>query len=360
MGVPQSRAKRDLFRRLEQVHVIRMNRRSLRLKLVAGLGVAMAMPLLSLGLHAQSVTTSTAIAAQTSQSSQQSNPAGTCSLTTVTVTVTSAQGVPAGTVTLKDTATTTPITLGSQQLSGTGQTSFSLALANGTHTLVATYAGNATYLGSTSVSTSQTISSQCGASYVVSVSSLSPSNTLIAGQQATATVTVTPSQSFVSALNGVPAFITVSCSGLPNQAACTFSPSDLEILPGQYGGVTSFMVLQTEAAGTTGHAVTPARPGASGGPAVWAVLLPGVLGLGGLAWGARRRRWLSRLVLIALVALVTTLGTVACNPQYYYYHHGPPATPATPAGTYTITVTGQSSNGVTAITQNTTFSLTVQ
>jgi hypothetical protein len=68
---------------------------------------------------------------------------------------------------------------------------------------------------------------------------------------------------------------------------------------------------------------------------------------------------LSRLVLLALVALVTMLGTTACNPRYYYFNHGPPTNLPTPAGTYTVTVTGQSSNGITAITQSTTFALTV-
>ena len=64
--------------------------------------------------------------------------------------------------------------------------------------------------------------------------------------------------------------------------------------------------------------------------------------------------------LIAIVGLVTTLGTTACNPHYYYYNHGPPNNLPTPSGTYTVTVTGQTSNGISAITQNTTFVLTVQ
>jgi hypothetical protein len=345
---------------LEQVHVRGINRRSLRLKLVAGLATALALPLFTAAASAQGVTTSTAIAVQNGQSSAQTNPAGTCSLTTVAVSVTSSQGTPAGTVTLKDTATTTPVTLGSQTINGTGQASFSLALANGTHTLVATYSGNATYQGSSSVSVSQTISSQCGASFAVTVSGMSPSNTLTAGQQGTATVTVTPLPSFLASLGSAPAFITVSCSGLPNQASCVFSPEDLEILPGQSQGVTSTMVLQTEAAGTAGKAAPGTRPGRPSAPVAWAVLLPGILGLGGLAWGARRRSWLNKLALIALVALVATLGTTGCNPHYYYYNHGPPTNPATPAGSYNVTVTGQSSNGITAITQNTSFALTVQ
>jgi len=54
------------------------------------------------------------------------------------------------------------------------------------------------------------------------------------------------------------------------------------------------------------------------------------------------------------------LGTTACNSRYDYYNHGPPANPATPAGTYTVYVTAQSSNGVTAITNSTTMALTVK
>jgi ABC-type oligopeptide transport system substrate-binding subunit len=67
-----------------------------------------------------------------------------------------------------------------------------------------------------------------------------------------------------------------------------------------------------------------------------------------------------RLSLLALVGFVAMLGTTACNARYNYFNHGPPINPATPAGTYTVTVTGQSSDGVTAITNSTTLALTVQ
>jgi hypothetical protein len=102
------------------------------------------------------------------------------------------------------------------------------------------------------------------------------------------------------------------------------------------------------------------KSGRGSSPIAWAFLAPGILGLGGLAWGARRRRWLKHVSLVALVALVTLLGTTACNPRYSYEHHGPSPNPGTPTGTYTITVTGQSSNGVTATTRNTSFVLTVK
>jgi hypothetical protein len=132
----------------------------------------------------------------------------------------------------------------------------------------------------------------------------------------------------------------------------------LEILPGQDAGVDSSMLIQTQS--PTVRAVPPASPGHKSSPVAWAILLPGMLGLGGLAFGARRRRWLARLSLVLLVGLVTTLGTAGCNPLYYYYNHGPSNTVVTPPGTFNVKVTGQSSNGVTATTINTTMVLTVQ
>lgn len=118
------------------------------------------------------------------------------------------------------------------------------------------------------------------------------------------------------------------------------------------------MLIQTQA--STASNASPQGRTTRPNPVAWAVLLPGMLGLGGLAWGARRRRWLQRVVLVALVGLFATMGMTACNPLYYYKNHGPELPVATPAGTYTITVTGQSSNGVTAITNSTTFVLTVK
>jgi hypothetical protein len=224
------------------------------------------------------------------------------------------------------------------------------------------YAGNASFNSSVSAPASVTISNQCDSAFVVTVSNLTPTSaantlTLTPGQAGTGTISVTPLQEFVSTLTA-PAFITISCSGLPDQASCIYTPESVEILPDQNAAVTSSMVLQTYAQSTT--SVSPAsRPGNGSSPIAWAFLLPGALGLGGLALGARRRRWLSRLSLVALVSLVTLLGTTGCNPRYNYEHHGPVSNPPTPAGTYTVTVTAQSNNGVTAITQNTTFVLTV-
>lgn len=300
------------------------------------------------------------------QSSTQACPTSglTTTLTTLTIAVSGTGGVPSGTVNIEDNASASPVQIASATLSTTGQATVSLYLSNGTHTLQAVYAGNTTFATSGSSFATATISSQCTTSFAVSLSAITPSSSsamsLTAGESGTATVTVTPSQVYVDSLNttGAPAFITVSCSGLPSLSSCAFTPENLEILPGQDAGVNSTMLIQTQAATSTTS--RNAAPGRTNRPVAWAILLPGMLGLGGLAWGSRRRRWLQRLTLIALVGLVTTLGTAGCSPLYYYYNHGPGSQPATPSGTYTVTVAGQSSNGVTSTTNTTTFQLTIQ
>jgi hypothetical protein len=353
-------AIRNYLESLEQVHVTRMNRRSLRLKLFAGLGMAMALPLLASASIAQGVSTHTSL--NLSRSSVNG-----VARTTATVSVAGADGVPAN----------GPIAIieGNRQLAGTvldasGTATIQLTLAPGQHNLTAVYAGNANHLGSTSPEATAQVTTGGSPAFSLALSAVTPSTlpmTLTAGSAGTLNVTVVPvNQAALTA----PMFVTLSCSGLPNQTSCTFSPSTLEVLsttpsscangsPSSACPPYSTMVLQTVSENDPVHVIA-SNASSPSGPVAWAILLPGVLGLGGLAWGARRRAWLSRLSLIALVGLVTVLGTTACNPHYYYYNHGPGNVPATPAGTYTITVTGQSSNGITAETENTTFVLTVQ
>lgn len=340
-----------------------MNRRSLRLELVAGLGMALALPLMGWA-SVQSVATQTSLNVSTSDQAGQTHAA-------VQVSVTGADGQPVtGAIGIYE---------GSRQLSGivldaAGQGSTEIALPGGTHNLSAVYTGDPAHQGSISAATAVTAQASSTPGFQLSLTPVSPASfpvVLKAGAAGSANVMITPVNP--SALTS-PMFITVSCSGLPNSASCSFSPESLEILsttptscpagsPASACPPFSSMVIQTQAAGTPVRTVRlnpMPHAGKGSGPIAWAILLPGLLGLGGVAWGVRRHTWLNRLALVALVGLVATLGTMACGPQYYYYNHGPPNTPATPAGTYTITVTGQSSNGVTATTQNTTFVLTVQ
>lgn len=344
-----------------------MIRRSLRLELVAAMSIAAAVSALAsppLASQAQAGPAPDAqgreLARQTSQARltvETRDQAGRTQAT-LTVTVTGEDGLPAtGAVTISDRARDQVRELAGAALNKQGQATIVLALPAGDHSFTAAYAGDAAHRKSISEPVHALAQTTTTPDFSVSVN---PATLTIAtpGGSGTVTASITPENS--SALT-TPMFVTLSCSGLPDQSSCSFNPENVEILPNQTAAITSTMVILTQMQeGSITHpgARPSAHPGANG--VALAILLPGALSLGGLAWSVRRRPWLQRLMLLALVALVSMLGASACNARYDYYNHGPPINPATPPGTYTVDVTAQSSNGVTATTHTTTLAFTVQ
>ena len=336
-----------------------LNCRYLRLEWVAGLGIALALAVLPAAAAAQQVATHTTLTVETREQAGHTQA-------TAMAAVIDADGLPAsGVVAIED----GDRELAEAVLNAQGVASPVFSLPAGDHNLRAVYAGDASHLSSFSAGTDATAQTSSTPNFTLSLAPVAPSTlplTLTAGNSGTIAVTVVPEDN--AALTS-PMFVTLSCSGLPSESSCTFTPESVEILPTTPASCpanspasacppVSSMLLQTVAA-SGARVLQPGFPGNAGHPVAWAILLPGMLGLGGLAWGARRRRWLQRLALLALVGLVTALGTTACKPLYNYYKHGPVPNPATPSGTYTVTVTAQSTNGVTAITTNTTMVLTV-
>lgn len=336
-----------------------LNCRYLRLDLVAGLGIALALAVWPAAAAAQQIATHTTLTVETGDQDGHTQA-------TATVSVTAADGQPASGVVVIEEGDRE---LAEAVLNAQGVASPVFSLPAGDHDLRAVYVGDASHLTSASVTTDATAQASSTPNFTLSLAPVAPSTlplTLTAGNSGTIAVTVVPEDN--AALTG-PMFVTLSCSGLPSEASCTFTPESVEILPTTPASCpanspasdcppVSSMLLQT--VGVSGARVLhPGFPGSAGHPVAWAILLPGMLGLGGLAWSARRRRWLQRLALVALIGTVTALGTTACKPTYYYYNHGPVPNPATPSGTYTVTVTAQSTNGVSAITTNTTMVLTV-
>ena len=327
---------------MEQVQVRGIVCRGLRLKLVAALSIAFAAP-----AFAQAADNTPRQATQTAMTVETHDQQGRTQAV-VSVTVTGEDGLPAtGAVVISDLGTQ----VAGAALNAQGHASLTVSLPAGDHSLQAAYNGDATHVGSLSAEAEASAQSTLIPGFSVSPSPAAL--TLTPGQSGTIDVSVTPVNS--SALTA-PLFVTLSCSGLPDQSSCTFTPENVEIQPNQTTAIVVPMVIGTQALGV--GSTTSLRPASSS--VAWAFLLPGVFALGGLAWSARRRPWLNRLALVCLVALVTMLGTTACNPRYDYYNHGPPPPPATPAGTYTVTIAGQSSNGVTAVTTFATMVLTVK
>jgi hypothetical protein len=287
------------------------------------------------------------LATQTTLAAETRDQAGRTQAT-LAVTVVGEDGLPAaGTVAIRDFGRD----LAGAVLNAEGKASVTLDLPGGDHQLRAAYTGDAAH--KESVSNLTGVHAQTSGTPDFQISLATSTLSLTAGQSSTIITTITPENA--SALAG-PMYITLSCSGNPDQSSCTFTPESVEILPGAVDPVTSSMVFQTQAGSSVGS-IPAARQNANS--VAWAFLLPGALTLASLAFGGRRR-WLNRLSLLALVGLVTVLGTTGCNPRYYYLNHGPPPNKATPSGNYVIQVTAQSANGVTAITHSTTLALTVK
>ena len=314
--------------------------RRLRFEWFAALGLVLAMPVLDAAATQ---------ATQTSLSAETHNQSGrTQAILSVNVTGDDAS-IATGTISIVD----GDKPLAGAALNAQGKAQITLGLLPGDHALRAIYSGDAKHEASNSDFAGVTAEATATPSFTVAVNPASLS--LTAGQSGNVTVSVNPVNA--SALTA-PMFVTLSCSGLPDQSTCTFTPENVQIVPGATSAITSTMVVATSAGGTRGMAAPPAHPGMQ--PVAWAILLPGTLGLAGLGFAARRRRWLSRLALIALVALVGAMGTTGCAPLYNYYNHGPNYNLPTPSGSYTLSITAQSSNGITANTQSAQFALTVK
>ncbi|HEY1413543.1 MAG TPA: Ig-like domain-containing protein [Rhodopila sp.] len=315
------------------------NCRGVRLERIAAAFVALAMPAWA---SAATQTTQTRLSAETHDQNGRTQAA-------LSITVASDDGLPAaGSITIEDNGK--PLAGAALKSDGTAQVT--LDLAPGPHDLRAVYPGDAVHAASASDPAAVSAQSSSTPDFSIAVNPTSMS--LTAGQTGNVTASVTPVN---AAALTAPMFVTLSCGGMPDQSSCTFTPENVEILPNATAPIPSSMVITTQSAGTRGM-VAP-QPHSSS-PVAWAVLLPGSFLLAGVAFAARRRRWLNRLSLIALLAFVSILGATACAPRYNYYNHGPPYNLPTPAGTYTVNIAAQSSNGVTATTHTVTFALTVK
>jgi hypothetical protein len=210
--------------------------------------------------------------------------------------------------------------LGSAVLNAEGDASLQTdVLPAGNHQVVAVYHADQS---NEQTSTSQPELVHANASTVAGFTvSASPTTLSTAvGGFVNVNVTVTP-------VNGFNAYVALSCSGLPVNTTCTFTPVNVPaICSTTCASANSVMQIQTQAPS----------------PKVAAFAFPALFGLIGLG-AYKRRAW--RNLLLGVFALVAALGMSACSQRYNYLNHGPPANFGTPTGTYTVTIQAQSSTG---------------
>jgi len=240
---------------------------------------------------------------------------------------------PSGTVTLSSGS------YNAQQTLSAGNASFNIpagTLNNGANTLTAVYSGDASYMssnGTASITVSQLVMT------APSPSAVNP------GATATATVTLSASSTYSGTMNMACA-LTASPAGAQDLPKCSLSPSSIALTVG--GSGTTQLTVTTTASSVT----SLARPFGKnlwrlGGGTVLAVLM--MFGI-----PAKRRRWLSMLALLAVVAIAGVLGCGGGKSS------PPPVTnPGTTAGAYAFSVTGTDSANST-ITTSTTVKITVQ
>ncbi len=269
-------------------------------------------------------------------------------------------GQPAtGTVSLLDFQHGRVQDLASAALDAEGKASLQLdSLTEGDHSIRAVFSGDPLHAGSRS----QALFVHPQASAVPDFTlAIAPTSLSIAapGDSSTVNLTVTPTNSFTG-------FLSLSCSGpptattLPQGVTCTFAPANLQLsaptTANPTGAVTANMTLVTSAPQLIANTQKPQTLQPGPRPVFLAGLIPGVLLLGFLG---RKRKMLGRIVLVLLIGAVGMIGTTSCAARYYYLHHGPKFG-GTPAGNYTIVVSAQTSNGVTAASHFASLALTIK
>ncbi|HEV2710124.1 MAG TPA: Ig-like domain-containing protein [Edaphobacter sp.] len=223
--------------------------------------------------------------------------------------------IPAGTVTLLDGSTV----LGSSTLNSLGLATFSTAsLGGGSHSLSASYAGDAATAASTSTLT-EVVSGSTASQSPFTVTIAGAAN-VMAGSDVNLLVTVAPRTGSLQPVE-------LSCSGLPTESACTFGTATLPA----NGGTTSLQIntmfphsCEVAAAGAQNAGVPFA------GPALAGLLL--------LFLPRRRHKSLKGLllVLVAVCGMASLMGCGNCTDL------------GTRPGNYTIKVIGASTGAATS------------
>ena len=287
--------------------------------------------MLFLGMVAGASAAENATATQTTLTVATDN-AGPRTRTTLTAHVSGGLGAPSGVVNFRSGQTD----LGSALVDSEGKASLQTdLLPAGSHPVVAIYQGQSAYLNS--ISSPELVQANVSTAAGFTVAATPTSLSTAVGGFVSSNVTVTP-------VNGFSAFVSLSCTGLPINTTCTFSPINV-----QASCTTSATGAQTCTPGASVMQIqtqTPSpNPTASNndpGMQRYAFVLPVLFGLATLGAG-KRRAW--RNLALGMLVFAGVMGMTACSQRYRYLNHGPPDNPGTPIGSYTVIIQASSTTG---------------
>jgi hypothetical protein len=160
-----------------------------------------------------------------------------------------------------------------------------------------------------------------------------------AGATGTATITVTP-------INGFNQQVTFTCSGLPSESACSFSPSS--VIPDGSAASTTTITITTTAPSYARNSIPFTFLGEGSLLAFCFVLL------------LRGRKTFFRLLPLLMLALAFIAFEITGGCGSGSGNNSVSSTPGTPTGTSTVTITATSGSGSSAISQTASLQLVIQ
>ena len=216
------------------------------------------------------------------------------------------------------------------------------SLSSGTDTLTANYSGDSNFLSS-SATTSITVSP-------VAIINIPPQNDIGRGSSLTVPITLTAGSTYSGTMN-LTCAVTSSPSGAQNLPTCSFSPTSVTLASG--GNKTSTLTVSA----TATSAASLVRPS---GRELWGLGGDGAALAAVLIFGIpfRRRRWLSLLVLLWIIAAAGIIGCGGSGSASGGGGGSGGGSQGTTTGNYTFAVTATDSANA-KITTSTSFTDTV-